>query len=91
MAEKTVTIQLPIGKDDQAGYQTQLRDAGQVPLDERGTHLNLHLGPKAARILVRIRNGLRSKNAKLSDKKPVFSNADTIRYVFENLIESAAE
>src|SRR5689334_122784 len=84
-----LALTLPVGDDEHVGYQSQLIEGGDVPLEVRGVHLNVHLGSKAAMIFARIRNGLRATGAKLDDGRPVWSNADALRYVFEALAEAS--
>ena len=86
-----VEVAFPIGDGDEVGYHRQLTEGGDVPFEARGVHLNVQLGTKAATAFVRVRNGLRSSGAKLADGRPVWSNADALRYIFEAMAEAAEE
>lgn len=79
----TVKLDVPVGSAEAIGYQRELMKGGDVPLDIRGVHLNLHLGPKAATAFMRFRNGLRTTDPRIE------SNADALRWLFEQLAEAA--
>lgn len=79
----TVHVELPIGMNDTQGYQSQLVESGDVPVDVRGVHLNLNLGQKAAAAFVRFRNGLRTTNPKID------TNADALRWLFEQIADAS--
>lgn len=50
-------------------------------------HVDLQLSKEQAEMLVQVREGLRATNAKLTGGRPVFSNNDVVRWLFENLKE----
>lgn len=84
-----VTITLPIGGGEQPGYQSQLIEGGDVSLDPYDAHVNVNLGRKAAVALVRVRNGLRAAGAQRGDGRPVWTNADALRFIFEAIADAA--
>lgn len=80
-------LSLPLGGVETSGYMAALAARGRVIIDDRGVHLNVQLGSRAAHAFIRVRNGLRDAHAKLPDGKPVYSNADALRYVFEQIAD----
>lgn len=59
---------------------------GPAPPKEHYTsrHLNVQLDPEQATMLVRIKNGLDQSHARLKNGRPVYNQADTVRYILEN-------
>jgi hypothetical protein len=93
-----IRVTLPIGGDltqsagAGAGYEAQHAAVGGVQLVAPShTHVNVQLGPKAARALLRIREGLRATGATLPDGRPVFTTADALRFLLETCADAAAE
>lgn len=86
-----VTLQLVLGAScDEAGYDGRLAAGGNAKFKVPGrAHLNLHLGEKAAQALLRMRNACRSNGQKMANGKPVFSTADTLRWLLEMIADEA--
>jgi hypothetical protein len=76
-----VAIMLPIGEDEAAGFQREQIAEGKLSLDHPGIHFDAHVGPRGAAAFVRVRNGLRAAGAKFTNGRPVFSNADVLRFI----------
>jgi len=83
-----ITLELPIGAGEQPGYQAELIEAGEVSLEQPGTHFNLQIGPRGAAAFVRVRNGLRDSGATLPGGRPVWSNADALRWMMEAMADA---
>jgi hypothetical protein len=82
-----VAVEIPVMFNQQgSGYEFQQAQSGNVMISDK-VHLNLHLGEKGSLAFLSIRNALRFQNAKFSDGKPVFSNADTVRWLVEQVAE----
>lgn len=86
MVEITVPFAHPVETRDYEGEQA---DSGVVSVGRTGVHVNVQLGPKAARGFMRLRNGLRASNARLGDGRPVWTNADALRYLLESMVDAA--
>ena len=84
-----VSITLPFGNCESSGHQGNRIAAGNVEISSRGTHINVQLGAKAARAFARVRNGFREAGVRLPDGRPVWSNADALRYLMETLADAA--
>lgn len=82
-----VQLVLPVGGGEQAGYQRELVEAGEVSM-ETGTHLNVQVGPRGAKAFVSVRNGLRDAGARLKDGRPVYTNADALRFILDLIADS---
>jgi len=87
-APETITLELPVGAGEQPGYQSELIEAGEVSLEQPGAHFNLQIGPRGAAAFARIRNGLRESHAKLAGGRPVWSNADALRWLFDAMADA---
>ena len=77
--KQSVLIEVPLGtppNDD--SYEQQKVNRGIVSVEAK-------LGKQAAIAFVRVRNGLRAQNAKLENGRPVWSNADTIKWMMEQV------
>jgi hypothetical protein len=85
---ETITLELPIGAGESPGYQSELIEAGEVSLDQPGAHFNLQIGPRGAAAFARVRNGLRDSAAKLPGGRPVWSNADALRWIMEAMADA---
>jgi hypothetical protein len=74
------------------GYEQEQCAAGMVTIEgyPPRVHIQAQLGPEAAMAFMRIRNGLREQNAKLGNGRPVYSNADTLRWLMEQVAGEAA-
>jgi hypothetical protein len=85
-------LELPIGAPPVAGYEDKQVHSGKVSLAPRRSrlHVQAQLGPEAATAFIRIRNGLREQNEKLSDGRPVWTNVDTLRWMMERVAEQIA-
>ena len=86
MVEITVPFAHPVETKDYEGEQA---DSGVVSVGRTGVHVNVQLGAKAARGFMRLRNGLRTSTARLADGRPVWSNADALRYLLESMVDAA--
>lgn len=85
---RPVTIEIPMGPlDSEGGYQADKAEKGYI--GDRTMHLDVRLGPKAAKAFSRLRNGLRESGAKLEDGRPVWSSAETLRFLLEALADAA--
>lgn len=88
-AEKTeAMIALPLGAAPNShGYEEKQCAEGIVTIEGNPPriHIEAHLGPEAASAFMRIRNGLRDQNARLSNGRPVWSAADTLRWIMEQV------
>lgn len=83
-----VTITLPLADPPPTGYERIQAEAGRVALDAPDRiHVNAQLGQAAARAFLRIRNGLRESNAKLSSGKPVFTATEALQWLCEQVAE----
>lgn len=80
-----VTVELPIGELPAEGYELDRAHGGKIAIGSRGTHVDAQLGGDAAEAFLRVRNGLRDSNAKLASGRPVWSNADALRYIMEQV------
>lgn len=72
-------LKVPLGKmpnDD--SYETEKINRGIVTVEAK-------LGKEAAVAFVQVRNGLRESNAKLISGRPVWTNADALRWLMEQL------
>lgn len=87
---ETVAIEVPFAPPVAAkDYEVEQADSGVVAVGRVGVHVNVQLGPKAARGFMRLRNGLRRANARLADQRPVWTNADALRYLLESMVDAA--
>lgn len=82
-----VTVELPIGDLPPGGYELERAHSGKIAIGARGTHVDAQLGGDSAEAFLRVRNGLRESNAKLASGRPVYSNADTLRYIMEQVAD----
>lgn len=82
-----VTVELPIGDLPCDGYELDRAHSGKIAIGSRGTHVDAQLGGDAAEAFLRVRNGLRGSNAKLASGRPVWSNADALRYIMEQVAD----
>lgn len=80
-AVKQVIVELPLGSPNSEGYETDLATSGRVQFDQGPRHLQLQMKPEEAQMFLRLRDGLRSSNAKLDDGRPVWTNADVMRWL----------
>lgn len=84
--ERNVIITIPLGQPPINDYEGQQAASGRVNLQQKSLHLQAQLGPEAATIFIRIRNGLRDRNEKLAgDGRPVWSNVDALRWIMEKI------
>ena len=81
-----IAIEMPLGPIDPPGLQATKAEQGYI--GDRGLHLDVRLGKKAARAFARLRNGLRESNARLPDGRPVWTAADTLRYLLEAIADA---
>lgn len=83
-----ISIALPVVEaGEQPGYQSELIEAGELPLDISPARFNVSVGGRGASAFVRVRNGLREQNAKLQDGRPVYSNADALRWILDAIAD----
>ena len=87
--QKEIALSIPLGQAELTGYQRELTDEGEVLFESRGIHLNVQLGQKAAAAFSAFRNGLRAAGEKLPDGRPVYSNADALRWLCESIASAA--
>lgn len=80
---QVVQLEVPIGSEPDDGFERQEAQSGRVKVSEIGVHVEAQLGKDAAMAFLRIRNGLRAADRKLANGRPVFSNADALRYMME--------
>ncbi len=80
-AVKQVIVELPLGKPFSEGYEKDLATSGKIQLDQGPRHVQLQMKPEEAQVFLRLRDGLRSSNAKLDDGRPVWTNADVMRWL----------
>ncbi len=85
-----VMIAIPLGEPPDGGYEASEALRGKVNLAERAVHVHANLGQAAATAFLRIRNGLRARNAKLSNERPVWSNTDALRWLMEQVAAEVA-
>ena len=86
----TIVIEVPFAQPvPVVGYECEQAESGVVSVGRTGLHVNVQLGPKAARGYMRLRNGLRESNAKLADGRPVWTNADALRFLLEGMVDAA--
>lgn len=81
-------ISVPLGAAPKRNdYESQQVEEGRVTIEGHPPRMNIQaqLGQDAALAFIRIRNGLREQNAKLSNGRPVYSNADTLRWLMEQV------
>lgn len=84
-----VVVSFPIGDGEAVGYQRQLVEGGEVPFEgQRGFHLNLQIGKDAAMAFTRVRSGMIARGATLPNGRPVWSNADVLRCILEQIAAS---
>lgn len=84
---QTATLEIPMGPPDSAGYLADKAEKGFI--GDRSMHLDVRLGPKAARAFASLRNGLRTSGARLEDGRPVWTSAETLRFLLESLADAA--
>lgn len=76
---------IPLG-ELQGGYELAQAEAGRINLGKGvRSHLNVQLERDNAEKFLRVRQGLRDENAKLDNGRPVYSSADTLRWMLENM------
>lgn len=83
-----IVVRIPIGDGHEVGYQQQLLDSGELDIESRGVHVNVQLGRKATIGFAMARSGLRQANARLADGRPVWTNAEVLRYIFDAIADS---
>lgn len=84
-ADREIIITIPVGEPPESGYEAQKAHAGRVVLSQRAVHIDANLGEAAAIAFLRLRNGLRDRNAKLGNGRPVWSNPDALRWLMEQV------
>jgi hypothetical protein len=89
-ADQEIMIAIPIGGPPEAGYEAKQAQAGKLSLSQPTLHIQAQLGTEAATAFLRIRNGLRSKNAKLCGGRPVWTNVDALRWIMEQVSAEVA-
>lgn len=77
----TIALELPIGDLPHSGFEAS-QARGRM-------HINAYLRSQAATGILRLRNGLRNRNAKFADGRPVFSTADALRWLLEAIAAEA--
>ena len=78
-SNSSVLIEMPLGAAPEAdSYERQKLNRGIVSVEAK-------LGKDAAIAFVRVRNGLRDANAKLNSGRPVWTNADALRWMMEQI------
>lgn len=82
-----ISITIPMGEPPADSYESKQAASGKVSLTQKSLHLQAQLGPEAATVFLRIRNGLRDINAKLAGGRPVFTNVDALRWLMERAAE----
>lgn len=86
----TIVIEVPFAAPvEVADYEVQQAESGVVAVGRTGLHVNVQLGAKAARGFMRLRNGLRLQSARLADGRPVWTNAEALRYLLECMVDAA--
>jgi hypothetical protein len=87
---ETIILEVPFAPPvEVADYEVQQAESGVVAVGRTGLHVNVQLGAKAARGFMRLRNGLRENGAKLGDGRPVWTNADSLRFILEAMVDAA--
>ncbi len=89
-AEREIIITIPLGIPPDSGYEAQKAAGGKVEFSQKSAHVDAQLGAEAAVAFLRIRNGLRDKAAKLLSGRPVWSNADALRWLMEQVAAEVA-
>jgi hypothetical protein len=84
-----IILTIPLGEPPHAGYEAKQAHAGKVSLVQQAVHIHANLGELAATAFLRIRNGLREKNAKLASGRPVWTNTDALRWLMEQVAAEA--
>lgn len=79
------TITVPLGDFVPEGYERETVAGGRLTAHDPGLHLNLVVGKELAEQFLRMRTGLRAEHAKLPDGRPVFSNADVVRWLLSQV------
>ena len=74
-------VGIPFG-DLPEGYEQQQAAAGRLAM---GGHINVQLDRENAERFLRVRQGLRDDNRKLSGGRPVWTSADAFRWLLENM------
>lgn len=87
---KQVVVELPLGLPKSEGYEKELAEGGKVQFDQGPRHLQLQMKPEEAQMFLRLRDGLRSSSAKLDDGRPVWSNADVMRWLLLEISKAEA-
>lgn len=85
-----IIISIPIGVGPEEGYEAKQAQSGKLMLSQPTLHIQAQLGPEAATAFLRIRNGLRERDAKLSSGKPVWTNVDALRWLMEQVSAEVA-
>lgn len=85
-----IIISIPIGDGPEEGYEAQQAKSGKLMLAQPTLHIQAQLGPDAATAFLRIRNGLRERNAKLVGGRPVWTNVDALRWIMEQVSAEVA-
>ena len=83
-----IQLTLPVGSVEQSGYQSELIAGGEMSLDVTAAHLNINVGARGASAFVRVRNGLRAAGSKLQDGRPVWTNADALRFIVDAIADA---
>jgi hypothetical protein len=83
---RKVSIELPLGEPPASGYEREQADAGNVSIGGPDRlHVNAQLGPAAAQAFLQLRAGLRESRACMADGRPVWTNADALRWFLEQV------
>jgi hypothetical protein len=85
-----IMIAIPIGVAQPDGYEAKQATSGRVNLSKPTLHIEAQLGAEAAMVFLRVRNGLRERNAKMANGKPVWTNVDALRWVMEQISAEVA-
>lgn len=85
-----IMIAIPIGDSPPDGYEAKQAQSGKLMLSQPTLHIQAQLGSEAATAFLRIRNGLRERDAKLASGRPVWTNVDALRWIMEQVSAEVA-
>ena len=85
-AQLEAKLTVPIGISPNGDYEGDQARCGKVRFEERGgLHINSQLDAENAITFLRIRNGLRERNARLANGRPVHTNVDALKWMMEQV------
>jgi len=82
----TGTICVPLAQAKLVGYEKDQVEEGKIRLENSSAqYIGLRVGPEIAQKFQLIKNGLVAQGSALQCGRPVFSNADVLRWMMENI------